>query len=150
MIMRALTLAALIAAAIGKGAANAQSNAQSNEELIAQAVRPLPEDLRTGAGVYRYEPTTGRRVAVRQGTNHVECIPEDEDGFARCETVRTAARRDFAAKLTAEGVTGEALQAKLAEAERAGRIEAVPFGSVLYRAHAKDGSHSVTVGGEVA
>jgi hypothetical protein len=134
MIMRTLTLAGLIAAAIGTAAANAQPT----EELIAQAVRPLPEDLRTGAGVYRYDPTTGRRVVVRQGTNHIECIPEDENGFARCETVRTAARRDFAAKLTAEGVTGEALQAKLAEAERVGTIEAVSSGSVLYRAHAKD------------
>lgn len=132
--MRTLTLTTLVGMALGTVAANAQSN----EELIAQAVRPLPEDLRSGAGVYRYDRATGRRVVVRQGTNHVECIPEDENGFARCETVRTASRRDLAAKLTAEGVAGEALQAKLVEAERAGTIEPVPFGSVLYRAHAQD------------
>src|SRR5690606_12415875 len=132
--MRTFTLTTLVGVALGTVAANAQST----EELIAQAVRPLPEDLRARAGVYRYDRTTGRRVVVRQGTNHVECIPEDENGFARCETVRTAGRRDLAAKLTAEGVAGEALQAKLAEAERAGTIEPVPFGSVLYRAHAQD------------
>lgn len=132
--MRTITLAAVVAAVIGPSL----TDAQPTEELIAQAVRPLPEDLRAGAGVYRYDSTTGRRIVVRPGTNHVECIPEDDNGFARCETVATAAGRDLAAKLRAQGVTGEALQTKLAEAEKAGTIEPVRFGSVLYRAYGKE------------
>jgi hypothetical protein len=111
------------------------ANAQPVDELVALAVRPLPEDLRADATVYRYDPATGERIVLRRGGNYVECLPQDENGFSRCETVRTAPRRDLAAKLAAQGVTGEALQAKLAAAEAAGTIEPVPFGSIMYRAH---------------
>jgi hypothetical protein len=111
------------------------AHAQSADELIAQAVRPLPDDLKAGAAVYRHDPETGARIVLRQGTNNVECMPKDEDGFTRCESVRMGPRRDLAAKLEAQGVTGEAQQKALAEAEAAGTIEPVPFGSILYRAY---------------
>src|SRR5436309_7448592 len=42
---------------------------------ITQATLPLPEDLRTGAGVYKYDTKTGERIVLRKGTNFVECTP---------------------------------------------------------------------------
>jgi len=124
-----------LSAAVGLLAAASISNAQSVDELIAQAVRPLPEDLRAGATVYRHDPETGARIVLRQGTNQVECTPKDEDGFTRCESARMGPRRDLAARLEAQGVEGEELQAALAKAEADGTIEPVPFGSIVYRGY---------------
>src|SRR5947208_10126999 len=42
---------------------------------VAQATLPLPEDLRAGAAVYKYDPKTGDRMVLRKGTNMVECTP---------------------------------------------------------------------------
>jgi hypothetical protein len=126
-----LALPLIALCVLGASAAHAQSVA----ELVALAVRPLPADLRGGATVYRYDAQTGERIVLRQGSNQIECLPRDDEGFTRCETVRTAARRDLTAKLRAQGITGDALQGKLAEAEAAGTIEPVPFGSIMYRAH---------------
>ena len=108
-------------------------SAQSTARLIAEAVLPLPEDLRDGATVYTYDEDTGERVVLRQGSNHVECSPRDAEGFTRCESVLMGPRRDLAARLGAQGIEGEELQAALAKAEAAGEIDPVPFGSMLYR-----------------
>jgi hypothetical protein len=124
-------IATTILASLAAGTASAQSDA----ELIALAVRPLPEDLKAGATVYRYDAETGARIVLRQGTNQVECMPRDDEGFTRCESTRMAPRRDLAARLAAQGVEGEELQAALAKAEAAGTIEPVPYGSILYRAY---------------
>ena len=125
----------LLAAVLGVMVGMTFANAQSVDELVAQAVRPLPDDLQAGATVYRHDPETGARIVLRQGTNQVECTPRDEDGFTRCESVRMGARRDLAARLEAQGVEGEKLQASLAKAEAAGTIEPIPFGTILYRAY---------------
>jgi len=106
--------------------------AQSTAELVAQAVLPLPEDLRAGATVYTYDDA-GERVVLRKGTNHVECQPKNADGFTRCESVLMGPRRDLAAKLGAQGVEGDDLQGALAEAEAAGEIDPIPFGTMHYR-----------------
>lgn len=113
------------------------ANAQSNDELIALAVRPLPEDLRAEATVYQYDDA-GERVVLREGSNHVECMPPDDNGFTSCAGKATAGRRDFSAKLSAEGLEGEELQAALAAAEAAGTIEPTPFGALFYRVYDKD------------
>ena len=112
-------------------------SAQSNDELIAQAVQPLPEDLRADAAVYNYNDA-GERVMLREGSNHVECKPRDERGFTLCFPKNTAARRDFSAKLSADGLEGEELQAAVVAAEEAGTVEPTPFGSMLYRLYEKD------------
>jgi hypothetical protein len=119
--------------ALGGLIASAASWAQSTDAIVAEALLPLPEDMRADATVYRHDPETGERIVLKAGTNYVECTPKDEDGFTRCESVRLGPRRDLAAKLEAQGVTGDDLQAALAEAEAAGEIEPVPFGSMLYR-----------------
>ena len=51
---------------------------------ITQATLPLPEDLRAGATVYKYDPKTGERIVLRKGTNFVECTPRGADGFTWC------------------------------------------------------------------
>jgi hypothetical protein len=112
--------------------------AQSVDELIAEAVLPLPEDLRADATVYRYNPETGVRDVLRQGTNHVECHPKNQDGFTWCFPVATAVRRDLSARLIAEGVSDEDRQAAVATAEAAGEIEPTPFGSIIYRLYDGD------------
>ncbi len=127
---RSIQILAVVAAGCAFGAPAA---AQSTAEIVAEALLPLPVDLRDGATVYTHDEATGERIVLRQGTNHVACTPTDADGFTRCESVRMGPRRDLAAKLRAQGVEGDALQAALADAEANGEIEPVPFGSILYR-----------------
>lgn len=111
--------------------------AQSNNAKIAQAVQPLPEDLRAGAGVFDYSDA-GERVVLRKASNQVECKPLDDNGFTTCYPTNTAARRDVSAKLSNIGLSGEALQAAMASLEEAGTVEPSPFGSMIYRKYEKD------------
>ncbi len=113
------------------------SGAQTKEEKIAQAVLPLPEELRAGAAVYEYNEA-GQRLILRGGSNHVECKPRDENGFTSCTSKKTAANRDFSAKLAASGLEGEELQAAMRAAEEAGEVEPMPFGTMFYRLYEKD------------
>jgi hypothetical protein len=113
--------------------------AQSVDEKIAQAVLPLPEELRSEATVFEYDPDTGERIVLRQGGNHVECQPRNPDtGFTRCFPVSDAPRRDLSARLLAQGMSREELRDELAAAEADGRITPVPFGSLRYRLYDKD------------
>ncbi len=113
------------------------SLAQSNADLIAQAVLPLPEELRDGAAVYDYNDA-GQRVLLRGGANHVECQPRDENGFTLCAGKNTAVYRDHSAKLEAGVLEGEALQAAMLAAVADGTVEPIPFGSLIYRLYEKD------------
>lgn len=111
--------------------------AAADEDKIAQAVTPLPDDLKAGAGVYEYDED-GSRVNLREASNHVECQPRDANGFTMCWPTSTAARRDYSAKLSAEGLSGGDLQAALGKAEAEGKIEPFPAGTMLYRAYDND------------
>jgi len=113
------------------------ANAQTKAEKVAQAVLPLPEELRAGAAVYEYNDD-GQRVMLRGGSNHVECKPRDENGFTSCTSKKTAANRDYSAKLAATGLEGEELQAAMRAAEEAGEVEPMPFGTMFYRLYEKD------------
>ena len=114
------------------------ATAQSVDELITQAVRPLPEDLQAGATVYSYDPDTGERRVLRQGTNQVECQPTLDDGFTRCMPTASAARRDLTARLQAEGRSDEEVQAALEAATQAGTIGPNTFGTMRYRLYEND------------
>lgn len=115
------------------------ARAQSAQDQINQAVQPLPEDLRAGAGVFVYDAATGDRKVLRAGTNQVECSPENpEDGFTRCWPVATAGRRDLQAKLKAQKKSPKEIQDALAAAEKAGTIKPTPAGSISYRLSSKD------------
>ena len=90
--------------------------AQSVDDLIAEAVRPLPEDLRAEATVYHYD-AAGDRVVLRQGSNQVECVPKNpETGFIRCNATSNSARMDYQAKLSAQGLSGDALSEAMIDA----------------------------------
>lgn len=111
--------------------------AYADDAKIAQAVTPLPEDLKAGATVYDYDED-GNRIILRQGTNHVECKPRDDNGFTMCWPVSTAERRDYSERLSAEGLEGEELQAALRKAEEDGIVKPFKAGTMLYRAYDND------------
>ena len=130
-------LVVVLAGATLAGSAGAQD--QSVEQTIAAAVLPLPEDLKADATVVTYEPQTGARKVLRQGTNIVECQPEDlATGFTRCYNKVLAPRNDLTAKLRAEGQSSEAIQTAVAAAIEAGTISETPSGTMTYRLYKKD------------
>ena len=113
--------------------------AQSDQEKIAQAVLPLPEDLRAGATVYEYSPATGERRILRQGSNFVECQPKGEDGFTWCYNKSTAPRRDLQAKLKAQKKSDKEIQDAVAAATKDGTIKAPAWGTMSYRLSGDEG-----------
>ena len=110
-----------------------QAAAQSQAQIIAKAVSPLPEDLRAEATVYTYDESTGERITLKEGSNHVECRPTDAEGFTRCNPIYLRGRNDLTAKLRAQGLEGDALNAALQQAEDEGRIAPRRFGTLSYR-----------------
>jgi len=107
------------------------------KDEITQATLPLPEDMRAGAAVYKYEPKTGERVVLRKGTNNLECTPKGTDGFTWCYNAVTAPRRDFTAKLRAQGKNDKEIQAAVEEATTSGTLKPTPFGTMSYRLYGK-------------
>ena len=105
---------------------------------IAQALLPLPEDLKAGATVFTYDAATGARKVLREGTNFVECSPRNPaDGFTRCYNKVTAPRRDLSATLRAQKKSDKEVEEALAAATKAGTIQPTPFGTVSYRLYGK-------------
>jgi hypothetical protein len=102
-----------------------------------QATLPLPDDLRAGATVYKYDTKTGERVMLRKGTNAIECMPRGADGFTWCYNAVTAPRRDFSAKLRAQGKSDKEIQEAVDAAMKAGTITPAPFGTMSYRLYGK-------------
>lgn len=103
-------------------------------DKIAQALMPLPEDLRTGAGVYEYDED-GNRTVLREHSNHVECQTLDENGSNWCYPVVSAARRDYQAILSAQDLSREEVQAAMLEAEANGDVDPWQAGSMIYRTY---------------
>jgi hypothetical protein len=104
---------------------------------VTQATLPLPEDLRAGAAVYKYDPKTGSRIVLRPGTNALECMPRGADGFTWCYNKVSAPRRDMSAKLRAQGADDKAIQLAVEEATKAGTLKPTPFGTMSYRLYGK-------------
>lgn len=109
---------------------------QADDE-ITQATLPLPEDLRAGATVYKYDPKTGDRIVLRKGTNTVECTPRGADGFTWCYNAVTAPRRDMSARLRAQGKSQKEIQEALDLAVKDGTLKPAPFGTMSYRLYGK-------------
>jgi hypothetical protein len=115
------------------------AKAQSADAQIAQAVLPLPDDLRAGATVFVYDPATGERNILRRGTNQVECSPENPaDGFTRCWSAVTGPRRDFQAKLKAQKKSDKEISEAVAAATKDGTLKPTPMGAISYRLSGKD------------
>jgi len=104
---------------------------------VTQATLPLPEDLRAGATVYKYDPKTGARVVLRKGTNFAECTPRGADGFTWCYNKSTASRRDFTARLRAQGKSDKEITDAVSEALKAGTVKPTPFATMSYRLYGK-------------
>jgi len=113
----------------------------SVEDQIAEAVQPLPADLRAGATVVTYDPETGARNVLRQGTNSEECEPRNPtDGFIRCYSNQMRPRHEMEAKLHAEKKSPKEIQEAIAAAIKAGTLKVPQFGTMSYRLATKDGA----------
>ena len=85
---------------------------------------PLPEDLRAGATVVTYDPETGARKVLRQGTNTLECEPRNPgDGFIRCYSNLMAPRHELEAKLRAQKKSDKEIQEGVDDAIKAGTLK---------------------------
>ena len=113
----------------------------SVEDQIAEAVQPLPADLRAGATVVTYDPETGARNVLRQGTKSDECEPRNPtDGFIRCYSNQMRPRHEMEAKLHAEKKSPKEIQEAIAAAIKAGTLKVPQFGTMSYRLATKDGA----------
>jgi len=128
--MRHAVIAAAVAALSMVGAV---ASAQSGDPRIAEALKPLPDDLKAAATVVAYDAATGARQVLRQGTNQVECQPKAADGFVRCYNKILAPRRDLEAKLRAQKKSDAEIQAAVAEGQKNGTIPRPQFGTMSYR-----------------
>ena len=107
--------------------------AQAVDARVAEALKPLPEDLKAGATVVAYDAASGARQVLRQGTNQIECQPKADDGFVRCYNKILAPRRDLEAKLHAQKKSDADVAAAVAEGQKAGTIPRPQFGTMSYR-----------------
>ncbi len=107
--------------------------AQTADARVAEALKPLPEDLKAGATVVAYDAASGARQVLRQGTNQIECQPKATDGFVRCYNTILAPRRDLEAKLHAQKKSDADIAAAVAEGQKAGTIPKPQFGTMSYR-----------------
>jgi len=118
----------------------AKAATQSVDDQIAEAVRPLPEDLRAGATVVTYDAETGARHVLRPGTNTLECEPRNpDDGFIRCYSNTRTPRREMEAKLKAQKKSDKEIHEAVEAAIKAGTLKVPPFGTMSYRLATKDG-----------
>jgi len=113
---------------------------QSVDDQITEAVSPLPKELRAAATVVIYDPATGDRKVLRQGSNSIECQPKNPaDGFIRCYHESIAPRHAMEAKLRAQKKTDKEIQAAINTAIKDGTLKPPVPGSMSYRLTNKDG-----------
>ena len=130
--MHTRLLVATAAAALMLPLSAAPARAQADPR-IAEAIKPLPEDLKAGATVVAYDKATGARTILRQGKNDIECQPKADDGFVRCYNKILGPRRDLEAKLRAEKKADKEVTDAVQAAIKAGTIKAPQFGTMSYR-----------------
>ena len=130
--MNTRLLVATAAAALMLPLSAAPARAQADPR-IAEAIKPLPEDLKAGATVVAYDKATGARTILRQGKNDIECQPKADDGFVRCYNKILGPRRDLEAKLRAEKKSDKEVTEGVQAAIKAGTIKAPQFGTMSYR-----------------
>jgi hypothetical protein len=106
-------------------------------EMIVQAVQPLPDDLKTGATVFKYDADSGESIDLRQGSNQVECQPMNQDVFSRCGPTAEGLRRDMQAKLSPQDLSSDDVQFALQKAESTGHVKARAFDALNCRLYNK-------------
>ena len=112
------------------GIAHAQE--RSVEQQIAEALMPLPDDLRAGATVMGYD-TGGKKVVLREGTSNIMCTADGpEDGFSvRCYPKVLEGYRVRVAQLQAEGLAEGELRDIISAEVTSGKVR-VPDRVVTY------------------
>jgi hypothetical protein len=114
--------------------------AETVDEQIAEAVLPLPKELRAGATVVTFDPATGARKVLRQGNNSIVCQPKGAtDEFIRCYHNSIAPRHELEAKLRAEKKTPQEIREAMAAAIKEGTLKPPMPGAMSYRLSNKDG-----------
>ena len=107
------------------GVASAQE--KSVQQQVAEALMPLPDDLRAGATVIRYD-SAGNKFVLREGTNHMVCSADSpSEGFSvRCYPKALQGFRDKLEELAdatedefRDIVSAEITQGKLSVPDRA-------------------------------
>jgi hypothetical protein len=122
--------AAILTAMLATGAA---AQTLSKDELIAQAVKAAPEQLRAGATVVNYD-AKGDPVVLREGNNGIVCTPNQQTtSFSvNCYGAALRAQRDFQAKEKAEGKDAKTQAADMQAAMASGKIKPPPTGTAMY------------------
>jgi hypothetical protein len=64
-------------------------------------------------------------------------MPRGADGFTWCYNAVGGPRRDFSAKLRAQGKSDKEIQEAVAAATEAGTLKPTPFGTMSYRLYGK-------------
>jgi hypothetical protein len=120
------------------GGTTTRANTKRVDDPIEQALLPLPDSLKDGATVVSYDPETGARNVLREGTNVIECQTRNpETMFIRCYHEQRGPEYDLRAKLGAQGMSNEDIGAEVEAARAAGTIPPRPF-ALDYRVYEDD------------
>lgn len=131
MTIKITTTLVLIAATAG---AQAPAAIPSADEQIAQAVLPLPNDLRASASVLGYTPD-GKLVTLRAGTGGMTCLANNPQGPRFHVACYHKSMEPFMARgreLRTQGVQGDQVDSVRFREAREGKIKLPTQPSVLY------------------
>ena len=108
--------------------------AQSNENLIKQALSPLPAELRGQATVITYS-AKGLPQTLRWGQNNIYCVAPEagaKEFAASCFGPVIKAQRDFQAREKAAGKDAKTIAADVAAARKARKLPSPNMGTTIY------------------
>lgn len=131
MTIKITTTLVLIAATAG---AQTSAAIPSADEQIAQAVLPLPNDLRASASVLGYAPD-GKLVTLRAGTGGMTCLANNPQGPRFHVACYHKSMEPFMARgreLRTQGVQGDQVDSVRFREAREGKIKLPTQPSVLY------------------
>ena len=117
----------------------------SHEQLIGEAVLALPEPLREGAAVVRFE--NGKQVFLREGTNGIFCRADDPASPGIALWCYPRAHDEYARRwyeLAAQGLEPGEVDEAIATEIKAGDIE-WPAGVVNYNLRGPDLDNAVSL-----
>ena len=98
----------------------------------------MPDSLKAGATVVSYDPETGARNVLREGSSVIECQTRNpQTMFIRCYHELRGPEYDLRAKLGARGMSNDDIGAEVEAARAAGTIPPRPF-ALDYRVYEDD------------
>jgi len=133
--MRLLSVA-VITVLVASSSSAQQARVSSSVLQIAQAVTPLPEQMRAGATVLGYTAIGKPLVTLRAGTNAMICLapnPEAKDFHSACYHRSMEPFMARGRALRARGVTGAQVDSVRFAEVRAGKLVMPKQPSMLYQ-----------------